>query len=82
MGLDETIGGSRRLAMSRTTEQICRTLVATDLGLIRPRGTRSRLNRAHGTKAKSENEKAHIKAEEKLDASEVHYTCSGKFFPF
>uniref|UniRef100_A0A2N9I3G3 Uncharacterized protein n=1 Tax=Fagus sylvatica TaxID=28930 RepID=A0A2N9I3G3_FAGSY len=73
MSLDETMREPRRLAMLRMTEQICRTLVATDLGLIWPRGTRPRPNRSHGTKAKSE--KVHIKAKEMLDAAEVHYTC-------
>ncbi len=34
-------------------------------------------NRSHGTKAKSE--KAHINAEEMLDAAEVHYMCFGEF---
>jgi hypothetical protein len=63
--------------MSRTTEQICRTRVATDLGLIRPRRIRLRPNRSHGTKAKSE--QAHIEDEEMLDAAEVHYTCFGEF---
>uniref|UniRef100_A0A2N9H1T2 3-beta hydroxysteroid dehydrogenase/isomerase domain-containing protein n=1 Tax=Fagus sylvatica TaxID=28930 RepID=A0A2N9H1T2_FAGSY len=46
----------------------CRT-EASDL----PRRTRSMPNRSHGTKAKSE--KAHINAEEMLDAAEVHYMC-------
>ena len=51
--------------------------MATDLGLIRSRGTRPRLNRSHETKAKSE--KAHIEAEEMLDAVEMHYTCFSEF---
>jgi hypothetical protein len=51
--------------------------VATDLGLIRQRGTRLRPNRAHGTNVKSEG--AHINAEEMLDVAEVHYTCFGEF---
>ena len=63
--------------MLRMTEQICRTLVATDSGLIWLRGTSPRLHRSHGTKAKSE--KVHIEAEEMLDAVEVHYTCFGEF---
>ena len=63
--------------MLRITEQICRTLVATDSGLIWLRGTSPRPNRSHGTKAKSE--KVHIEVEEMLDAVEVHYTCFGEF---
>jgi hypothetical protein len=34
-------------------------------------------NRSHGSKIKSE--KAHINAEEMLDAAEVHYMCFGEF---
>ena len=92
----------RKFAMLKATEQICRTQVGTDLGLIRltgsrprpnwaqvkkkrspnrlismPRKNRSMLNRSHGTKAKSE--KAHIEADEMLDAVEVHYMCFGEF---
>ncbi len=37
-------------------------------------------NKFHGTKAKSE--KAHIEAEEMLDAAEVHYMCFGEFLSF
>jgi hypothetical protein len=45
-----------------------------------PRRKRPMPNRSHGTKAKSE--KAHIEAEEMLDAAEVHYMCFGEFlFP-
>jgi hypothetical protein len=44
-----------------------------------PRRLRPMPNRFHGTKAKSE--KAHIEAEEILDAAEVHYMCFGEF-PF
>jgi hypothetical protein len=44
------------------------------------RRNRSMSNRSHETKAKSE--KAHIEAEEMLDAAEVHYMCFGEFlFP-
>uniref|UniRef100_A0A2N9GRG0 Uncharacterized protein n=1 Tax=Fagus sylvatica TaxID=28930 RepID=A0A2N9GRG0_FAGSY len=60
MGL-ETMGERRRFAMFNAPEQVCQTQVVTDLGLIRPRGSRPRPNRAYGTKVKSE--KAHIEAE-------------------
>jgi hypothetical protein len=69
MGL-ETMVERRRFAMFNAPEQVCRTQVVTDLGLIRPRGSRPRPNRAHGTKAESE--QAHINAEEeKTDAEQV-----------
>jgi hypothetical protein len=69
MGL-ETMVERRRFAMFNAPEQVCRTQMVTDLGLIRPRGSRPRPNRAHGTKAESE--QAHINAEEeKTDAEQV-----------
>jgi hypothetical protein len=50
MGL-ETMREQRRFAMFNAPKRICQTQVVTDLGLIRPRGSRPRPNRAHGTKA-------------------------------
>uniref|UniRef100_A0A2N9GQ09 Uncharacterized protein n=1 Tax=Fagus sylvatica TaxID=28930 RepID=A0A2N9GQ09_FAGSY len=63
----ETMGERRRFAMLKATEQSPSRLISM------PRRKRPMPNRSHGTKAKSE--KAHIEAEEMLDAAEVHYMC-------
>uniref|UniRef100_A0A2N9G369 Uncharacterized protein n=1 Tax=Fagus sylvatica TaxID=28930 RepID=A0A2N9G369_FAGSY len=71
----EVRGGSNQ---SRGETDLCRTAPTEPWQsprrlTLKPRRNRPMSNRFHGTKAKSE--KAHIEAEEILDAAEVHYMC-------